>query len=177
MLFESGLGLAGLGIAWAADLSLLSQLELTQSAVARGLLATLPMVALLLILTLSPWQPVVEFRRQVEAIVRLLFSNSSWLELALISLAAGVGEELLFRGALQPLLAQWVHPIVAVSAASLLFGLAHALSTTYFIAATLVGFYFGWLAMAYDDLVAPMLAHGLYDFIALTFTQQRAKRR
>jgi len=176
MLFESGLGLAGAGLIWVADLSVRSQLEVTKSAVSRGLLATLPMVALLIALTLSRWPPVVEFRRQVETIVRMLFVNSSWLELALISLAAGVGEELLFRGALQLLLVRWAQPIVAISVASLLFGLAHALSTTYFIAATLVGFYFGWLAMAYDDLIAPMLAHGLYDFIALTFMQQRAKR-
>ena len=48
--------------------------------------------------------------------------------------------------------------------------------TIYFIAATCVGLYFGWLAMAYDDLIAPMIAHGLYDFIALTYVQQRAKR-
>jgi len=176
MLFEAGLGLAGVGLIWLADLSLRSQLEVTQSAVARGLLATLPLVAMLMVLLLSPWKPVVEFRREVESIVRTLFVNSSWLEIALISLAAGVGEELLFRGALQPLLARWAPPVVAISVVSLLFGLAHAMSTTYFVAATLVGFYFGWLAMAYDDLIAPMLAHGLYDFIALTTMQQRAKR-
>jgi len=134
MLFESGLGLAGAGLIWVADLSVRSQLEVTKSAVSRGLLATLPMVALLVALTLSQWPPVVEFRKQVETIVRMLFVNSSWLELALISLAAGVGEELLFRGALQLLLVRWTQPIVAISVASLLFGLAHALSTTYFIA-------------------------------------------
>lgn len=176
LLFEAGLGLLGVGLAWLADLSLRGQLEVTQSAVARGLLATLPMALLLMVLMLSRWPAVVEFRQQVESIVRTLFADSSWLELALISLAAGVGEELFFRGALQSLLARWAHPVVALSVVSLLFGLAHAMSTTYFVAATLVGFYFGWLAMAYDDLVAPMVAHGLYDFIALTYLQQRVKR-
>jgi membrane protease YdiL (CAAX protease family) len=176
VMFESGLGLAGVAVAWAAGLSMRPQLEVTPTALSRGLLATMPMVAILIVLTLSKWPPVVELRRQVESIVRMLFANNSWFELALISLAAGIGEELLFRGALQPLLARWTHPVVAISVVSLLFGFAHALSVAYFVAATLVGFYFGWLAMAYDDLIAPMVAHGLYDFIALTFMQQRAKR-
>ncbi|MCA9231551.1 MAG: CPBP family intramembrane metalloprotease [Planctomycetales bacterium] len=176
VLFEAGLGFAGVAIAWLADLPVSAMLDVTPTALERGLIATLPMILMLILLTVSRWSPLVEFRRQVEAIVRLLFARNSWLELALVSLAAGLGEELLFRGALQPLLAIWIHPLAAVAVVSLLFGLAHALSPIYFLAATGVGLYLGWLAMAYSDLVAPIVAHGLYDFIALTYVQQRAKR-
>lgn len=176
ILFESGLGFVGVGFAWLAGISLVERLHLTQPAIERGLLATLPMLIMLGLLTLSTWPPLVEIRKQVEQLVSELFSQSSWLEIALISLAAGVGEELLFRGALQPWLASWTNPWIALAVVSLLFGLAHALTTSYFVLAALIGGYLGWLAMEYNDLVAPIVVHAVYDFVALVYVQQRIRR-
>jgi len=99
--------------------------------------------------------------------IRELFAQSTPLELALVALAAGLGEELLFRGALQSLAELWMSPLVALAMVSLLFGLAHALSATYFVLATVVGAYLGWLALATGSLVPPILAHALYDLLAL----------
>ena len=56
---------------------------------------------------------------------------------------------------------------------SVAFGALHAASRTYFLLATLVGLYLGWLALAFDDLVAPIVVHAVYDFAAL-ITLQRA---
>ena len=175
ILLETGLGFVGVAIAYLADIPLKSQVVVTQSAVIRGLLATLPMLVALVVLKRSTWSPLVELRNLVESIVRELFSRSSWLELALICLAAGVGEELLFRGALQPFASRWIHPVAAVCLVSLLFGLAHAMSVTYFVTATAIGCYFGWLTIAYDDLVAPIVAHALYDFVALVYIQRKVR--
>lgn len=175
MLFESGLGFAGLAIAWMAGISLADRLQWAQAGVERGLLATLPMLLLLAYMTTSTWPPIVEIRRLIEQFVRELFADSSWLELAAISLAAGFGEELLFRGALQPWIASWTNPWIALAVVSLLFGLAHAASTSYFVIATLMGGYFGWLATEYDDLVAPIVAHAVYDFVALVVVQRRVR--
>jgi len=47
MLFESGLGFVGLGIAWLAGISMVDRLQLTQTGIERGLLATLPMLLML----------------------------------------------------------------------------------------------------------------------------------
>jgi len=176
MLFESGLGIVALGIAWLAGISMVDRLQLTQAGVERGLMAALPMLVMLGVLTLSSWPPLVDIRRHVEQLVRELFAESNWLEIAMISLAAGVGEELLFRGALQPWIASWTHPLIALAVVSLLFGLAHAVSTSYFVLATLIGGYLGWLAMEYDDLVAPIVTHTVYDFVALIYVQRRIKR-
>ncbi len=175
ILFESGLGFAGFGAAFLVGVPLAERLQLTQSSVQRGLIATLPMLLMLGLLTLSDWSPIAKVRQLVEQLVRELFLNSNWLEIALISLAAGVGEELLFRGALQPWIATWTTPWIALAVVSLLFGLAHALSTGYFVIATVIGAYFGWLAMAYDDLVAPIVAHAVYDFIAILYVQRRVR--
>ncbi len=174
MLFETGLGFVGVLIAWAAGMNLASQLTVSQDAVLRGLLASLPMIVLLVAFYESPWQPLVKLRREVEKVVQEMFAGCRWFEFALVSLAAGIGEEILFRGALQPLAIQWTVPWIGVVVVALLFGLAHALTPTYFLAATVIGVYFGWLTLAYDDLIAPIVAHAAYDFFALVYIQFRA---
>ncbi len=176
MLFESGLGFAGLLVAWWANVSLQSRLQVPAPALVRGLVACLPMLILLVAISNSRWLPLVQLRRQVETLVREIFSGSSWLEIAMICFAAGLGEELLFRGALQPWVARLSHPTVAIVVVGLLFGLAHSLSVTYFVAATLIGCYFGWLMEAYDDLVAPIVAHAVYDFVAIAFIRRNIKQ-
>lgn len=175
MAFESGLGFLGLGIAWLAGVPLADNLALSRSGLELGVLATVPMLTLLVAVTLSNWAPLVEIRKQIETLVGELFGSSSWLELALISIAAGVGEEILFRGALQPWIAGWTTPWVSLAVVSMLFGLAHAMSTSYFVLATLIGAYLGWLTIEYQDLLAPIVAHSLYDFIALLYIRQRTK--
>jgi len=177
MLFESSLGFVGLGIAWLAGISLADRLQIAIVGVERGLIATLPMLVMLGVLTQSKSPPLVEIRRHIEQLVSELFARSNWLEIALISLAAGVGEELLFRGAMQPWIASWTNPLIALSVVSLMFGLAHAMTTSYFVLATLIGGYLGWLAMEYDDLVAPIVAHTLYDFVALLYVVRRVRRQ
>jgi len=177
MLFESGLGFAGVLLAWWAEVSLHSRLQVTAPTVARGLVACLPMLVLLVVVSNSRWTPFVELRKQVEMLVHEIFGESSPLELALICLAAGLGEELLFRGALQPWAARISNPTVAIAVVGLLFGLAHSLSVTYFVTATVIGFYFGWLMEAYDDLVAPIVAHAVYDFVALMFVKRSVDRK
>lgn len=175
MLLESGLGFVAIAVAWWADVSLHSRLEVTAPALIRGVVACLPMLLLLVAMSASRWPPLVQLRKQVEMLVRELFGGSTWLELALICFAAGLGEELLFRGALQPWVARLTHPTVAIVVVGLLFGLAHSVSTTYFVAATVVGFYLGWLMEAYDDLVAPIVAHAVYDFVAIMFIRRNIK--
>ncbi len=172
-LFECGLGFLGVALAWMGGVELRSQLDISQGAVLRGVVACVPMLLLLVVLMRSRWAPVVEMRQQIESLVRELFARSNYFELAVISASAGVGEEVLFRGALQPWLSQYTPAALAVVIVSLLFGLVHAMSPTYFLIATVVGGYFGWLALAYGDLVAPMVAHGVYDFVALVVVQRK----
>lgn len=174
MLFETGLGFIGVLIAWAAGVSLASQLTVSRDAVLRGLLASLPMIVLLVACYESGWEPLVKLRREVEQVVQELFAGCRWFEFGLVSIAAGIGEEILFRGVLQPLAIQGTVPWIGVVVVALLFGLAHALTPTYFLVATVIGVYFGWLALAYDDLVAPIVAHAVYDFFAMMYIQYRA---
>jgi membrane protease YdiL (CAAX protease family) len=98
------------------------------------------------------------------------------LDLALVSISAGVGEELLFRGFLQAAIADWTNPWIALAIASLLFGLAHFITPMYAVLATLLGAYLGGLWLACDNLLAPIVTHALYDFLALVYLLRRPRR-
>jgi hypothetical protein len=45
----------------------------------------------------------------------------------------------------------------------------HAVTVTYAVLATAVGAYLGWLALTTGNLLVPMIAHGLYDFVASVY--------
>jgi len=116
--------------------------------------------------------PLAVFRRMTE-LVRSIYRSemrlfSLW-QLALLALAAGVGEELLFRGLLQQGLCgcfpgkEW-SVIVAVS---LFFGVAHCLTKTYIILAFVISLYLGLLYFWTGNLLVPIFVHVLYDFFVL----------
>lgn len=81
-----------------------------------------------------------------------------WIAIV-IALSAGIGEELLFRGAIQP---AW-----GLLPASLLFAFAHAVSPLYIAIAFIAGLGLGGLYSATGALLAPMIAHALYDALML----------
>ncbi len=93
----------------------------------------------------------------------------------LLSLAAGIGEEILFRGVLQYQLIQhppsWSHNNVTwgLLVSSLFFGALHAVTPLYAILATVASLYFGWLFLHFDNLAVPMLTHTIYDFGAIVY--------
>eukprot|EP00931_Biecheleriopsis_adriatica_P080783 TRINITY_DN54134_c0_g1_i1.p1 TRINITY_DN54134_c0_g1~~TRINITY_DN54134_c0_g1_i1.p1 ORF type:complete len:279 (-),score=38.00 TRINITY_DN54134_c0_g1_i1:59-895(-) len=101
--------------------------------------------------------------------VVLLQFGSSFRPLAVllsasaVGITAGLWEELLFRGVLQSIFPQrW-----AIALAAVLFGACHAITPLYFIAATLAGLHLGYLFSATKQLAVPIVAHALYDIVAL----------
>lgn len=178
---EGGIALLALGLAWVFSVSLREQFAPWKvpfvQAVARGIAATLPMLAMFWILVNSKLPALVKLREQVEWLVREMFPAASVMQFAMIAALAGIGEELLFRGVLQTKLVQWTTPLTGLLLASLLFGFAHALSKLYFMFAIAVGFFLGWLALQYQDLIAPIVSHGLYDFLALVYLSKRTLPR
>jgi len=98
-----------------------------------------------------------------------LFGKATVLDLAVVSLLAGVGEELLFRGFLQTWFAQAAGAHVAVLAAAVVFGLAHAISRSYVVFASVLGISLGYLYHLTGSLPAAMVAHAVYDFAALYY--------
>ncbi|HET8836762.1 MAG TPA: CPBP family intramembrane glutamic endopeptidase [Gemmatimonadales bacterium] len=134
---------------------------------AAGIAATAPLLLLLAWCLRTRFGPVARLVRTVEERAAPLFSGGTAGTIALVAALAGLGEEALFRGVMQPALLAHIPAWAAVAVTAAAFGLAHALTLTYAVLATLVGGYLGWLHLASGNLLVPILAHALYDFIAL----------
>jgi membrane protease YdiL (CAAX protease family) len=91
------------------------------------------------------------------------------LELALIALLAGVSEELLFRGVVQAVLVRELSFGWGLFLTSVLFGLLHAITLGYALLATALSVYLGLVWVGSENLLAPIVAHFLYDFVALVY--------
>ena len=111
-------------------------------------------------------------RRLVALVVEQLgplLARRSPLELVLLAALAGVAEEILFRGVLQAGLARVLPETWALVVASAAFGLAHFITPTYAVLAGLAGLYLGGLFLLQGNLTAPIVAHAVYDIVALNY--------
>lgn len=103
-------------------------------------------------------------RRLYGDVLRPLFSRVGPIEILVISAAAGLGEELLFRAAMRP---DWGSVPSAV-----LFGAAHiggSGTVALGLWAMAIGALLGWLVDLTGGVLAPIVAHAAYDAAALSY--------
>ncbi len=176
-IFELGLGLLALGLAWLMEVELFPGLfPLRAEPFLQGGIAAGGMIAAAWLLAQRRWEPLEEIFRQIVRLLGPLLLHGRWWQWAVLSLAAGWGEELLFRGVLQTKLQQHLGLWPAVVVASVVFGGLHAITPLYFLLATIIGFAFGWLFYYTGSLVSVSLAHALYDFWALAYLSHRYRQ-
>ena len=132
-----------------------------------GGVAALPMLGLFWLARRWPVGPLARIKRFCDEELVPIFQDCTWHDLALLALAAGVGEEMLFRGALQAALSRWLGLWPGLAVTSLLFGLLHPISLAYVVMAGLLGAYLGAVWIATGNLLTIIVAHALYDFLAL----------
>jgi membrane protease YdiL (CAAX protease family) len=99
--------------------------------------------------------------RELEGKLRALLGRPGTGAIFVFAAMSGLGEELLFRGALQPAAGYVV--------ASVAFGLVHGFFApgwrVWTVFALALGFALGGLALATDNLLAPMTAHFAINFV------------
>ena len=117
----------------------------------------------------SEYPPFVEIRDFLNQFFHQLFGKWSLLQLAALSAVAGVAEEILFRGVIQTGVANFASPTAGILVASFAFALCHALTKAYFISTFIIGIYLSFVWQAADNLLAPIITHALYDFVALVY--------
>lgn len=139
-----------------------------------GVLATLPPLGFFLVFLRSSWKPMREIRAVLIRVLNPLLRHMTVFQSATISLAAGFGEELLFRGLLLGALIPVAGPGWALSASSVVFGVLHWVNRAYAIYATLFGLYLGGLYLLTGSLLVPIVVHALYDGVALMLLARRA---
>ena len=177
-LFQGGLLLFALGLAWLVGINLSSQLHVTGAAVAWGVGATVPMLALFAITYLFPIGPFGAIKGFLQEVLGPSLAQCRWYDLVFVALLAGCSEELLFRGVLQTWIGRW-GATVGLLASNVVFGLAHAITPTYAILAGLLGIYLGlvYTITGEANLVPAILCHALYDLVAFFVVRSEARQR
>jgi membrane protease YdiL (CAAX protease family) len=127
--------------------------------------ATILVVVQLALLRRASSVPGVRAMRRVYAdFFRPLFAGIGVGDVVAISFAAGVGEEVLFRGAVQPEL--------GLVPASLLFGAVHLgrqRNLVFGAWAAALGLLLGLMAIWTRGLLAPIVTHAVYDALAIAY--------
>lgn len=150
-------------------IDLRGQIGFSVDAVNWAFIGTIPLLFSVWVLADTRWRWAVELQRLMRQIVVPLFRRAPAGTLFLVSLLAGVGEELLFRGVIQGGLTGLLGPWPAVVVASVIFGLMHALTRAYFVVATVMGLYLGLFYLWTGNLLIPILIHFLYDWVVLRY--------
>ncbi|MCR4415041.1 MAG: CPBP family intramembrane metalloprotease [Thermoguttaceae bacterium] len=173
LLVEGGMGLVAVALGWALGYPPGDAVAWELAGWVWGAAAAVPLLALMGVCIRVPWRPFRELLGLLDEMVLPLFRNCPMADLFLVSALAGLGEEMLFRGVIQRAVAGGLEPpwneAFALVVSGVLFGLAHYLTRTYAVLATLIGLYLGWLWLATGNLLVPIVAHGLYDFLALVY--------
>jgi len=143
-----------------------------------GAAAAVPLVLAFLALLRWPVGVLDRFRKFCDEEVATLFAECSWSEIALVSVAAGVGEEMLFRGFLQAALCAWLGMPWGLTVSTIVFGLLHPISVIYVVIAGLIGLYLSTIWILNGNLLTVMVTHAVYDFAALGYlVRMRAANR
>jgi len=183
ILFETALALVAILLGWALGPSareMVPELNaanawLIGSGLLYGCLAAVPILIFIELFRRIPWEPVRQLERLTDDGMFKILLELRPAELIAISICAGVGEELLFRGWLMYWIMQgadlWISTevalVVALLISSVVFGLFHPITPLYVVLATLMGLYFGALVLFTDNLLIPIAAHATYDAVQL----------
>ncbi len=178
-LFEGSLAVLAVSLGWALGRPPAATFHFSAIDFLWGIIGTLPLLAVLWLSTKVPWRPFARIMQVLDETFVPLFSQCRILELAVIALLAGMGEELLFRGIVQSWAADKAGGAygagigLAVSAA--IFGLLHGVTFTYALLAGGIGLYLGAMWLATGNLLVPITSHALYDFLAFVYLVQVRK--
>lgn len=166
--FEGSLVIVAIFLGWVADVDPFANLVFSEVALAQSLLATLPLLIIFFALQHLPYRPLQKIRSLLQDALGPRLYRRHWTDLLILASVAGISEELLFRGVLQPWLENSWNMTVGLVASNMIFALVHAVTPLYALLAMLIGLYLG-LSLDYGgerNLLIPMIIHALYDFVA-----------
>ena len=181
--FEGGLVFVALALGKLLRIDPFAEFRIHGAAVLLGFAAALPPFVLLTAMDRFQFSALERIKRHLFDILGPSIVACAWYELVLVAALAGLGEELVFRGVLQPSLEHWLafggfDRIGGLIASNVIFGLLHFITPTYALVAAALGIYFGALLDATDppNVVVPILAHGFYDYLAFLWLKRAVVR-
>jgi membrane protease YdiL (CAAX protease family) len=166
--FEASLILVAMILGWIAGIDPFAKLIFSEAAFLSGLIGTFPMILLFHLAELRQEESFQKIRRLLLETLGPSLHRRHWADLLMLAAIAGLSEEILFRGVIQP----WLEAVwgmqAGLIACNVLFGLAHAVTPLYTFLAFVIGIYLS-LSMDYGserNLLTPVVIHALYDFWA-----------
>jgi uncharacterized protein len=179
-IFEGSLVAVAIALGWLLDSPPSKTFSFNLLDALWGIAAVLPPLTLFWACLHVPWKPLKHITQIINEIFVPLFRECRPMELAIISALAGLGEEMLFRGVVQAYVDQKIGaphgPWLALTISAALFGLLHFVTPTYALLTGLIGLYLGWIWWATGNLLVPVVAHGVYDFLVLWYFVREKKR-
>ncbi len=176
--FEANLAIVAIVLGWFVNVVPYQSLFFDNTAISIGLLGTLP---LFLLFSALYSHPVAGFDQIKQTLLDTLgeqLAQLRWHHMLALAAAAGFGEELLFRGTIQPWLENLGGYQFGLLASNVIFGMVHAITRMYAIITGVVGIYLGYLmdVSGERNLLAPIITHGLYDFLAFIVVANTVKK-
>ena len=167
IVFEVILAAVGLAGGWWFGMPILEDTRVDLRSGALALAATVPLLAFVY----GGMRTESGFGARLQEVMRdslvTLVAGCSVFELLIISIMAGIGEEVFFRGFLQGALGNVINPWIALALVSVLFGVIHWVSSGYALVAGLIGLYLGTLLLVTGNLFVAIAVHALFDFGAI----------
>ena len=164
------------GLAAFFSVSLSDHLGMSVENTVIGIFAVLPLALFLWWFVSTPIPSVRAFRdSQIIFFANLGFKLTP-IRIVMISLAAGISEELLFRGVMQTVLYSVLPFALAVILPNIIFGALHMRTILYAVIAGVVGIYLGVVFAITGSLLSVIVCHAVYDVIALDYTRHAIER-
>ena len=167
-LFEGSLILIAMIIGWLTDVDPFALIHYSEADIFIGIVATVPLFLMFMLLYLLPTQSLQQIKTALLETLGPMMYRYHWSDLFILAAIAGLAEEILFRGTLQPWIENTWGATAGLIGSNIVFGLVHAVTPMYALLAASVGIYLG-LLLDYGDqrnLITPIVVHGFYDFLA-----------
>ena len=181
VVFEAFLAGIAVSIGYLLDFQVGQTFEPTWIGLGIGLAAAVPFILFFVGIIYIPIGPFRRMIRLVDELVVPRFRGCHITDLLAISIAAGIGEEMLFRGLIQGYLAELVGGSFGVGVglvvASLFFALMHPMTPTYALIAGLISLCLGGIWILTGNLLVPVVMHTFYDFAVLVYLTRIRKPR
>ena len=158
------------GVGWVLGVSPIQHLNWNGLDLVIGAIAALPMFFCFLLVVRIPIQAFEKIKKFLLDELGPRIEHGTILELFILSIFIGLGEEMLFRGVLQSWASQY-GIVAAIVFTNLLFGIVHSVTRLYVVIATLMGVYLSLLLIFFSpqNLLIPITTHTVYDFLCFVY--------
>jgi membrane protease YdiL (CAAX protease family) len=177
-IFEGALLIVALLLGWLTSVDCFASFGFSEKALMQGVMLTLPLIVFFFVLQRLPFAGLTRINTLLEETLGARLYRRHWTDMLVLAGIAGVAEEVLFRGFLQPWLENSLSLMGALLVSNLVFALVHAVTPLYAFLAMAIGMYLG-LALDYGgerQLLIPVMIHSLYDFVVFIVILRKYRR-